>query len=83
MKISKLIKETRVHLMESQGEFGRRFGNSATAVSMWESGQRRSKHEVIEFCLNRQMDISICPKCRGKGILIYLADMTSPRKEDK
>jgi len=80
MNIIDLIKVTRKNLNETQDQFGKRFGVSGTAISMWEDGKREAKYEVIEFCLNRQIDIQICPKCSGLGIIKAHADMDVGQK---
>ena len=51
MRISEIIKRTRKLTGESQVEFGKRFGNTGTAVSLWEKDSREAPYKVIEFCL--------------------------------
>ena len=50
MKYSEKIKETRRMLRQTQSVFGKRFGVSAVAVSLWESGKREAPYEVLSFC---------------------------------
>ena len=68
-RLSNLIADKRKILRENQTKFGKRFGVSATAVSLWEQGKREAGYEVIEFCLKESPPRIICPRCGGKGIV--------------
>lgn len=51
MKYPNMIKEARVkHCKQTQKEFGKRFGVTEVAVSLWESGKREAPYSVLEFC---------------------------------
>lgn len=53
MNIPGRVKECRLHLKESQGEFGERFDVSHAAVSEWEAGKSNVPNRVIEFVLDQ------------------------------
>ncbi len=71
MKINILLKEVREQLRENQTIFARRFGVTATAVSLWEAGKRDMPHEAVNFVLEKSIvrkgEIATCPLCKGKG----------------
>lgn len=54
MNFPQLIKQTRIKLKESQGEFGKRFGISHAAVSDYERGTSEAGYDVINFVLGQK-----------------------------
>lgn len=53
MRLPGLLKRKRLELGESQTEFAQRFGKeSATAVSLWESGKRDIPQHVTEWLVD-------------------------------
>lgn len=68
-KIPELIKQRRLELKESQGEFAKRFNTQGNTVSRWESGVYQAPYEVIEYCFE-PINIVICPSCMGSGHVI-------------
>lgn len=65
MNFSKLIKDKRHELNESQSQFGRRFNMSHAAVSDWESGKSEAPYVVLSFCMKEYF--IDCPYCKGSG----------------
>lgn len=63
--IPKAIKIKRESLGETQEEFGKRFNNSAMAVSYWEAGTREAPYKVLYFVLGMKE----CPTCKGSGVV--------------
>lgn len=58
------IKEKRKELLETQTEFGRRFGVSHASVSDWERGVSEAPYEVINFCIVAdKQDLGECKDC--------------------
>lgn len=73
-QLPRLLREYRIASHESQEAFGKRFGVTATAVSLWENGQREMPNAVLLSILGPQMPMfKICDKCQGAGMI---------RKED-
>jgi len=73
MKINELIKINREISRLSQKDYGKSFGVSATAVSLWESGKREAPYRVIEVILSSLLEnkkYRICPTCKGKGLVL-------------
>ena len=69
-KFSELIRQHREMLRETQTEYAKRFGfDSATAVSLWESGQRKVPERVLEEALTYIPRFTICTYCSGRGML--------------
>ena len=56
----------------TQTNFGKKYGVSATAVSLWEKGKREIPSRVIQDIINfNGIPIpKLCPKCLGKGIIL-------------
>lgn len=71
------IQIARNKLAESQSVFGRRFGNTATAVSLWESGKREAPYQVLYFIEDVITNWKVCNKCRGVGWLLENKKCTS------
>lgn len=72
-----LIKNTRKLYRESQATFGKRFGVTATAVSLWESGDREAPYKVLEWALEvakEPQPFIDCDKCDGKGYYGHLKE---------
>jgi transcriptional regulator with XRE-family HTH domain len=61
------IKKAREKLAETQGRFGERFGNTATAVSFWEQGKRQAPYEVLLFVEDVLGNWRPCLICNGTG----------------
>lgn len=73
MKIVELIRGKRSELDETLEQFGKRFGVTATAVSLWENGKREAPYSVIEFCIS--VIYVNCPHCKGTGYLEVKTDI--------
>lgn len=69
-KFSELAKQHRQMLHLTQSEYAERFGfDSPTAVSLWESGQRKVPENVLEEIIVYIPMFSICTYCSGRGML--------------
>jgi transcriptional regulator with XRE-family HTH domain len=77
-KFSELVKQHREMLHETQAEYAKRFNfDSPTAVSLWESGQRKVPERVLEAALDYIPRFTICTHCSGRGMLeIKPVDLT-------
>jgi len=67
---SERIQIARNKLAESQSVFGRRFGVTATAVSLWENSKREAPYQVLYFIEDVISNWKVCDKCQGVGWLI-------------
>ena len=81
MKIIDAIKFARKSTGETLAQFGKRFGVTATAVNLWESGKREAPYEVIEFVLKDRQPLIICPRCSGKGVTTRFVPEVGPSSE--
>jgi len=63
------IQIARNKLSESQSVFGRRFGVTATAVSLWENGKREAPYQILYFIEDVIINWKVCSKCCGVGWL--------------
>jgi len=71
VKITELIKTTRVSEKRTQKKFGVVFGVGGAAVSLWEAGKREAPYRVIEYCLQDHKQIKkTCPTCNGTGKIV-------------
>jgi len=61
------IQIARGKLCESQSVFGRRFGVTPTAVSLWESGKREAPYQILYFIEDVLKNWKVCEKCKGVG----------------
>jgi predicted transcriptional regulator len=70
-RFADIVRLHRMAFHETQLEYAQRFGyESATAVSLWESGQRRVPNNVLEeIFVNGLPEYSICPGCNGAGVV--------------
>lgn len=82
-RLNDLAKAHRIAAKQTQTEYANRFGfESATAVSLWESGQRKVPPQVVEAMLLNEWIIPtaqyvICPSCEGRGLVA-----TPPKEEN-
>lgn len=53
MYFPQLIKRKRIELGETQTVFAKRFGATATAVSLWEAGLRQAPYPVLEYAVKQ------------------------------
>lgn len=70
-KFSDLAKQHRLMLHETQEQYAKRFGfETATACSLWESGQRKVPEQVIEAIIFQPLPkYQICSACHGRGMV--------------
>lgn len=70
-KFAELAKKHRMAHHETQQQYAERFGfDTATAVSLWESGQRKVPENVIEaIVLGELPKYEICENCKVAGIV--------------
>ena len=70
-RFSELAKQQRLMLHETQEQYAKRFGfESATACSLWESGQRKVPEIVIEAIVFEPLpQYQICEHCHGRGLV--------------
>lgn len=61
------IQLARMKLAESQHTFGKRFGVTAAAVSLWEKGGRQAPYDVLSFVEDIAKNWKVCPTCEGVG----------------
>ena len=56
----------------SQEEYAKIFGVTATAISLWENGEREAPYKVLELVFTglgeEPKEIVVCPRCDGTGI---------------
>lgn len=68
--LARMVSDMRFILKESQTEFGKRFGVSPTAVSLWESKKREVPNRVTEWILQGEWpELVICKACKGQGLV--------------
>lgn len=69
-KFSELAKKHREMLHLTQSEYASRYNfDSPTAVSLWESGQRKVPERVLEDAIEYIPRFMICTYCSGRGML--------------
>ena len=69
------IQIARNKLAESQSVFGKRFGVTATAVSLWEAEKRQAPYQVLYLIEDILKNWEICPMCKGVGWLKKLNNL--------
>lgn len=71
-RFSELAKQQRIMLHETQLQYAKRFGfESASACSLWESGERRVPEKVIETIIFEALPTyQICFHCHGRGLVL-------------
>jgi transcriptional regulator with XRE-family HTH domain len=72
MNIPKMIKTHREMRNMSQEEYAKIFGVTATAISLWETGNREAPYKVLELVFSglgeEPKELIVCPRCGGRGI---------------
>ena len=71
----------------SQEEYAKIFGVTATAISLWENGEREAPYRVLEVVFGglgeEPRDMIVCPRCGGKGICErFVGDCDPTQKEE-
>lgn len=71
IRFAEVVKTKRSLLKEDQTTFGKRFGVTATAISLWEQGKRDVPNRVLEEVLDiPEPKFVVCPNCQGAGLVV-------------
>lgn len=70
MRLADIVRAKRQTFKETQEQFGKRFGVTPTAVSLWESANRDVPNRVIEELLDMpDVKFILCDACHGSGLV--------------